>query len=90
MKKKGEIARIAWQNGLSYRDTVGLYNCFWRFIKDKIEGFDFRGGLSIEDIRGMKTDFNLPSLGKLAVRYYKYKKVKENGYKNSKESQTSG
>lgn len=64
------------------------YYSFWEFIRTKIQDLPLKEDLSEEEFNELKTNFNIPSLGKLSCTYdrflgvrerYKYiKKLKEN------------
>lgn len=53
------------------------YKGFWQFIKTSVQDLPLKEDLSEEEFNKLRTSFNIPSLGKLACTYSKYKKVKE-------------
>lgn len=54
-----------------------VYKGFWQFIKNSVQELPLKKDLSEEEFNKLRTSFNIPSLGKLACTYNKYKKVKE-------------
>jgi len=53
------------------------YKAYWRFIKDTIESLPLKEELTEEQFNKLKTNFNIPSLGKLNCTYERYKGVKK-------------
>ena len=52
------------------------YKAYWRFIRDSIESLPLKENLSEEDFSKLKTNFNIPSLGKLSCPYDRMQGVK--------------
>lgn len=75
-------------NQLNLSDEVveKTYKAFWLYVKSIIESLPLKEELSEEEFNKLKTNFNLPSLGKLSCTYDKIIKVKQNYkyYKNVK------
>lgn len=62
------------------------YNSFWKFIRSKISELPLKEDLSKEEFSKLRSNFNIPSLGKMACTYermqiiqQRYKRGKENG-----------
>lgn len=53
------------------------YKSFFEFIKEKITSLPLKDELSEEDFNKLRTNFNLPSLGKLHCTYERYTKMKK-------------
>lgn len=53
------------------------YKSFYEFVKEKITELPLKDELSEEEFSKLKTNFNIPSLGKLHCTYERYTKVKE-------------
>lgn len=54
-----------------------VYKAFWSFIKETIQALPLKDNLSEEEFSTLKTNFNVPSLGKLACTLDKYNRVKK-------------
>ena len=69
---------------MSYPDIVGkvsrelnlprevvdkTYKAYWSFIKDHIQSLPLKENLNEEDFAKLRTNFNIPSLGKLTCTY---------------------
>ena len=52
------------------------YKAYWMFIKDTIESLPLKEDMSEEEFDKLRTNFNVPSLGKLICTFDKYKKIK--------------
>ena len=91
---------------MSYPDIVGkvsrelnlpkllvdnTYKAYWLFIKNHIQSLPLKENLNEEDFAKLKTNFNIPSLGKLSCTYdrmlgmkKRYKLIKQIREKNVK------
>lgn len=59
------------------------YRSFWGFIRHTIEELPLKEDLNMEQFSDLRTNFNIPSLGKLHCTYERMLGVKENfKYKN--------
>lgn len=59
-------------------EVVNLaYRSFWAFIKDTIKALPLKGDLSEEEFNKLRTNFNIPSIGKLYVTSDKYERMKK-------------
>ena len=63
--------------GLPIDEIREVYKADWKFIRSKIEELPLKEDLSEEDFNRLKTNFNIPNLGKLYCTYDKYKTLKE-------------
>lgn len=64
------------------KDLVSkTYKAYWRFIKDKVENLPLKEKLSREEFSNLKTNFNLPYLGKLFCNYDRWVSIR-NKYNN--------
>lgn len=79
--------------GLPYEVVKEAYESFWRFIRGTIQSLPLKEDLTEEEFIKYRTNFNIPSLGKLHCTYdrisrlkkrYKYY-LKLNNNDNSKE-----
>ena len=53
------------------------YKSFFEFIRETVTGLPLKEELSEEDFNKLRTNFNIPSLGKLHCTYDRYKGMKE-------------
>lgn len=53
------------------------YKSFFEFIREKISELPLKETLSEEDFNKLRTNFNIPSLGKLHCTYERYIGMKE-------------
>ena len=54
-----------------------VYKAYWSFIKETIQALPLKDNLSEEEFVTLKTNFNVPSLGKLTCTLDKYNRVKK-------------
>lgn len=67
-------------------DAVDIaYKSYWKFIRSIIKELPLKTDLTEEEFKCLKTNFNIPSLGKLACTYKKLKGEKER-YKHYKKN----
>ena len=79
-----DIIREASQElGLPEEYVSNAYKSFWEFIKDTIQNLPLNDDLDEQQFSQLRTNFNVPSLGKLNCIYDKYKVIKEK-YKHIK------
>ena len=45
------------------------YKAYWRFIKSHIQSLSLKDNINEEDFTKLRTNFNIPSLGKLNCTY---------------------
>lgn len=48
------------------------YKAYWQFIRDTIQEFPLKEDISEEEFAKLKTNFNIPSLGKLTCTRDRY------------------
>ncbi len=53
------------------------YESYWLFIRQSIVALPLKQDLSIDDFNKLKSNFNIPSLGKLSCTYDRMVGVKE-------------
>ena len=54
-----------------------VYKSYWMFVKQTIQALPLKEELTDEDFKKLKTNFNIPSLGKLSCTYDRMMRVKE-------------
>ena len=88
MKYHDIIDKVSQELGIPSEVVNAAYKSYWKFIKQTIQSLPLKDNLSEEEFAKLKTNFNVPSLGKLTCTFdrmegvkkrYKYiKKLKEN------------
>lgn len=56
-------------------DTI--YKSFYSFIRESITNLPLKEELSEEEFNNLKTNFNIPAIGKLHCTYERYLKMKK-------------
>lgn len=68
--------QVAQKLNISIETVSTVYKAYWQFIREHIVKLPLKDNLSPEEFEKLKTNFNLPSLGKLTCTYDKWEKVK--------------
>lgn len=66
------ITRVSQETGLSGRVVDKVFKAYWLFIRASLQALPLKENLSEEDFLKLKTNFNIPSLGKLSCTYEDY------------------
>jgi hypothetical protein len=53
------------------------YKSYWKFIRHTIQELPLKNDLTEEEFAKLKTNFNIPSLGKLNCTYDKFLRIKK-------------
>ena len=69
--------RVALELGIDEKDVKDIYDHYWKFIRKKIESLPLMEDLSAEEFNALRTNFNIPSLGKLSCTHQRYLGVKK-------------
>lgn len=70
-----EIAKkLARELGLSVDTILNTYKAYWAFIREKIRELPLKKNLTEEEFARLRTNFNLPSMGKLSCTYDDWEK----------------
>ena len=72
--------KVAEELAISPKVIEEAYRSFWRFVKTKISELPLEEISTKEEFEKLRTNFNIPSLGKLSCTYEKIenkKKIKE-------------
>lgn len=75
MVNKDILGKVAEDVGLPVDVVRKVYKAYWRFIKDSIEALPLRDNLSEEEFNKLKTNINVPSLGKFTCTFDRYQRV---------------
>ena len=88
MKYHDIIDKVSQELDIPFEVVNVAYKSYWKFIKQTIQSLSLKDNLSEEEFAKLKTNFNIPSLGKLTCtfdrmegvkkRYNYIKKLKEN------------
>lgn len=79
MKISNAIKIAAEEVGIPIEAAHKAYYMSWKFIQEKMKELPLKENLTEEQFNSLRPNFNIPELGKFAVTYEKYKKVKR-GY----------
>ena len=77
MDYKDLITQISKELSLPYKVVDKVYKSYWRFIRDTIQNLPLKENLTEEDFQKLRTNFNIPSLGKLTCTYDRFKRVRK-------------
>lgn len=75
------IIQVSKEIGLPYEVTKEAYEFYWRFIRETIKNLPFKEDLTEDEFNKFRTNFNVPSIGKLHCTYDRYLKLKKR-YRN--------
>ena len=53
------------------------YKSYWEFIREKIQELPIKRDIKEEEFNSLRTNFNIPSLGKLVCTFDRIKRMKE-------------
>ena len=90
------INRLSRDLNLPVDVVVKTYKAYWLFIRQTIESFPLKENLSEEEFNKLRTNFNIPNLGKLVCTYDRYigvkkiQKVIQKKHAEYKENKTNG
>lgn len=62
--------------GIEKEVIKDVYETYWKYIRETIEKLPLKENLTLEEFEKLKTNFNIPSLGKLSCNYPRYLRVK--------------
>ena len=71
------LNRLSKELNLPTEVIVKAYKAYWKFIHTTISSLPLKEDLDEEAFSKLKTNFNIPNLGKLSCTYPRYKIVKE-------------
>lgn len=71
------VIKVSQEVGLPPEVVDKVYKSYWLFIKQSIQALPLKEELSQEAFTKLKTNFNIPSLGKLSCTYDRMLRVKE-------------
>ena len=71
------VTQVSKELNLPFRVVDKVYRSYWKSIRDIIQGLPLKDDMSEEEFQKLRTNFNIPSLGKLSCTYDRVKRVKE-------------
>lgn len=71
------VTQLSKELNLPPRVVDKVYKSYWKFIRGSIQGLPLKEDISEEEFQKLRTNFNIPSLGKLSCTYDRVKRVKE-------------
>lgn len=71
------IIRVSQETGLPGKVVDKVFKAYWSFIRTSIQALPLEELLSEEEFSKLKTNFNIPSLGKLTCTYEDYLRQKK-------------
>lgn len=83
MSYKETIDYVANKLELPQEVVKEAYESYWKFIRQIISELPLKDELSEEEFNRLRTNFNIPSIGKLSCTYARYKAIKDR-YKHIK------
>ena len=71
------IGKVSQEMGLPPEVVDTAYKSYWKFIKQTIQSLPLKDDISEEDFTKLRTNFNIPSLGKLTCTFDRVVGVKK-------------
>lgn len=71
------IRKVSEELGLPREVVDKVYKSYWKFIRETIKELPLKEDLSEEQFDRLRTNFNIPSLGKLSCTYDRYTGTKK-------------
>lgn len=66
------LKRVSEELNLPLEVVKGAYESYWLFIRQSITDLPLREDLSEEDFNKLRSNFNIPSIGKMSVTWERY------------------
>ena len=82
---KIKIEKISQEMSIPKEVVIKAIESQYEFIRKKTKELYFDPNLTREEFDEMKTNFNIPCIGKLYASFYMYRKMNENARKRNKE-----
>lgn len=71
------IKRVSDKLNIPEEIVKKTYESYWLYIRNSISELPLKDNLSEEEFNNLRTNFNIPSIGKLSCSYNRYKAIKE-------------
>jgi hypothetical protein len=72
---KETLNKLSRKLNIPQKEIMKVYKAYWKSIHKRIESLPLKDDLDEETFSKLKTNFNLPKLGKLHCIYEKYKVI---------------
>ena len=72
MKYSDIISKVSEELDLPRELVENIYKAYWIFIRDTIEKLPLKTELTQDEYMNLRTNINIPSLGKLNCTYNRY------------------
>nr|DAG90817.1 MAG TPA: Histone family protein DNA-binding protein, Burkholderia ambifaria, Histone family.85A [Crassvirales sp.] len=66
------IKQVSTELGLPPKVVKEAYESYWTFIRNNIKALPLKEDLSKEEFDKLRTNFNVPSIGKMSVTWERY------------------
>lgn len=76
MKYPEIIGKVSQELGLPIEIVGKTYESYWKFIRQTIQSLPLKDNISEEEFAKLRTNFNIPSLGKLTCTFKRMTGVK--------------
>lgn len=77
MNYQNAINHVANKLELPREVVKEAYESYWKYIRCTISELPLKDDLSEEEFNKLRTNFNIPSIGKLSCTYPRYKAIKD-------------
>lgn len=77
-----EIKRISRELTLPEKCVENVYRAYWVFIKEAISQLPLKDNLTEDEFNKLRTNFNIPNLGKLSCTYKRWLGVQKSYKRN--------
>ena len=71
------IGKVSQEMGLPPEVVDTAYKSYWKFIKQTIQSLPLKDDISEEEFAKLRTNFNIPSLGKMTCTFDRMMGVKK-------------
>ena len=71
------ISKVSQEMGLLPEVVDTAYKSYWKFIKQTIQSLPLKDDISEKDFTKLRTNFNIPSLGKLTCTFDRIMGIKK-------------
>ena len=77
MKYHDIINKVSQELGIPFEVVNVAYKSYWKFIKQTIQELPLKEDINEEEFSKLRTNFNVPSLGKMVCTYDRMMGVKK-------------